>query len=133
MQRRTITPEEFTQDELIFWLAHGVNFLLSDRTNGVWNPLLDSIYEGSLPSPEGIAKAIIAKYGETDWSLEAKAALAWSVQSRDVVFVYKTECLRRLKAAGVADPEKASRAPHNEVVWDVFDGLKTAMLENKAV
>ena len=126
----------FSEEEQLFWIGHGINCIVSDYKAGTWTPLLEGLYEGKAPSPEDMVKAILAKYGteaDTKWPPEAKAALAWTVQPREVCFIYKTECVRRLEAKDVEDAETEARKPHNSTVWDVFDELKLKLVQRKSI
>ncbi|MEI6297234.1 MAG: hypothetical protein WCO84_06395 [bacterium] len=130
-----MAEELFPNDQWIFWAAHGVNMLLSDFDNGTWTPMFEGLYEGNVPLPGDMAKALVDKYGPDNdqWTPEAKAALAWLAQSREVGFIYKSECLNRLKAKGDTDPEVTARLPHNSVVWEVFSELKGKLIARKTI
>jgi len=130
-----VSLEDFPEEAHLFWLAHGVNCIVSDYDKGTWSPLFEGIYEGNSPDPESIAQAIMDKYNVNDkeWPVEAKSALAWTVTERHVVYVYYREAIRRLTAAhgGDADIESMSRQPHNPIVWAMFAYLKEKTLKRK--
>lgn len=134
-----ITEAMFPDDQMVWWIAHGVNNILSDYDNGVWSPMFEGIYEGHLPVLGEITQAILSKYNAPDaagidhWPLEAKSALAWAVSDRNVVYVYYREAHRRLMAAhgGDADIEAMARAPHNPLVWALFNYMKQQTLNHK--
>jgi len=129
-----ITEEMFPEEDLLFWLAHGVNYILFDYDNGIWTPLFEEIYEGSKPTPEHIARTIVDKYGNSPkaWPQKAEAALAWSVQPRESVYMYFVEVLRRLGRKH--DKNKAAQlacSPHNGIVWGVFKMIQDEMAQKK--
>lgn len=137
-----ITQDMFPDEQMAFWICHGINCILSDYDNGVWSPMFESIYEGNGPSSPAsaeITQKILDKYnapssaGIDNWPQEAKSALAWAVSDRNVVYVYYREAHRRLMAAhgGDADIEGKARAPHNPLVWALFNYLKQQTLNHK--
>ena len=132
-----VDDASFPTEDMIFWVAHGINCITSDYDTGTWTPMFDEIYRGHLPTPEAITQAVMDRYNvpNKEWPHEAKAALAWAVQERHIVYVYYKEAVRRLTAAhgGDADIEGMARAPHNPLVWALFDYLKTKILNRKKV
>lgn len=130
-----MAEEMFPNDLWVKFCAQGCNCITSDYEAGTWTPMFESIYEGKTPDPGTIAEALVDRYGpENDkWTPEAKAALAWVAQSREVGFIYWTECLRRLRDKGVADPEVIALQPHNGTVWEVFHELKAQLLAQKSI
>jgi hypothetical protein len=127
--------DQLSDEEWVFWLAHGVNYILSDYDQGVWSPLFEGIYEGKTMTPEEIAGEVMGQYtGVKEWPATAKAALAWTVSDRTVVHIYYREALRRALSTGV-EPEVAReqiRQPHNPVVWELFNFLQHKLLRRKA-
>lgn len=127
------SQREFPQEEYLFWLAHGSNFLASSYEEGTWTPLLPEIYKGRSYSPEEIAQAAIRRFkldgeDESAWAGDAKAVVAWTVMERSTVWTYAQEALRRQgKAEGDTDANEAIRQPHNGVVWELFNFLKTKL------
>ena len=133
-----ITPEIFPEEDFLFWVCHGINSIVSDYDNGVWTPLFDGIYAGVLPDAETVIQTVMDKYnqakgGPDAWPHEGKAALAWAVSDRKIVYIYYRESLRRLTAAhgGDADIEGKARSPHNPLVWALFDYMKNKVLNRK--
>ena len=130
-----VSSEAFSDTDLNFWICHGVNCIVSDYDNGNWTPLFEGIYEGNLPDPEDIAQTVMDKYNvnQQEWPVEAKAALAWTVNERSITYVYYREALRRLAAAHGEDAnlEALSREPHNPIVWAIFAYLKDKILKRK--
>ena len=121
-------------DDYVFWLCHGANYLASDSTTGIWSPVFEDIYQGEQPSPGSVAQKVLATYQK---ELEAEGAfggvprtvLAWTVTDRSIVTVYKHEAVRRLleKDPG-CDAEALARSPHNPTVWALMDKVKQRSL-----
>jgi len=134
-KKPTVTEEMFPEEDLVFWLAHGVNYLVSDYENATWTPMFEEIYEGAKLTPEDIAKAIVDKFGESyeKWPPEGEAALAWSVQPRETVYIYFLEILRRLREKKYSREQsgKLAVSPHNGVVWGVFRMVEKEMSERR--
>lgn len=134
-----ITEAMFTDAHMSFWICHGINCILSDYDNGVWAPMFDGIYNGQVLSSGEITQTILDKYNAPDaagidkWPLEAKSALAWAVSDRNVVYVYYREACRRLADAHGedADIEALARAPHNPLVWALFNYMKQQTMNRK--
>lgn len=133
-------PEEvFPLSNQLFWLAHGVNCLLSDYRRGVWTPLFEGIYEGHLPnSREEIQLTVLQRFaGQKEWAPEAKAALAWTVSSPKLLHVYWHEAMRRMQRAHPDlephEVEPLIRRPADGCVWDLFHYLMRNLLQRKAV
>lgn len=130
-----VTEEMFPQKELLFWLAHGVNYIVSDYDNATWTPLFEEIYEGVEITPEQMARGIIDKFGESyeNWSDVGDAALAWSIQPRQTVYIYFLEILKRLREKKYTKSQAASLAcaPHNGIVWSVFRMIQNELIERK--
>jgi len=127
-----VTEAMFPEREEMFWRCHGMNMLVSNFAEGTWTPLFESIYEDRLPKPEELVSALLTKYGPNDtWPSEAKAALAWSVQNREVIYIYKMECVKQLMLKDL-DPKIANQ-PHNGTVWGIFAGLLKSLIEQGSV
>lgn len=135
LKKPLVTEEMFPDEDLVFWLAHGVNYILSDYENATWTPLFEEIYEGVKLTPEDIAKGIIDKFGEPyeKWSEAGELALVWSVQPRETVYIYFLEILRRLREKKHSKDEcvRLACAPHNGIVWGVFKMIKNELQERK--
>lgn len=126
-----VGTDRFSEESLLFWWAHGVNYILSDYTQGTWTPLFESIYEGSLIPSEEIARRVMERFaGMKEWPMEAKAAVAWVASDRAVVFIYHQEAMRRMRSAHpeVDDIEARLRMPHEPIVWGVFNFMKEKLL-----
>lgn len=123
-----LTEKIFPESEFLFWRAHGINYLMSDYTQGTWTPLYPGIYgDGAvIPSKEELSKVFMKAMGE-DWAqTNAKYAAAWCISPREVIWTYKTEALRRLSETGVTSSEDLSilaTAPHQPVIWKMFHDM----------
>lgn len=132
-----VGPDIFPEADFIFWVCHGINCIVSDYENGTWTPLFEGIYAGVMPDAEAVIQAVMDKYNtgkaNNEWPHEAKAALAWAVSDRKVVYIYYREALRRLTAAhgGDANIEGMARSPHNPLVWALFDYMRSKVLNRK--
>lgn len=123
-----------SDEDYLFWLCHGANYLASDSSTGVWAPIFEDIYQGTLPNPESVAQKVLATYQE---ALETegkfggvpRAVLAWTVTDRNIVSVYKHEAVRRLREKDPeCEAEVLARTPHNPVVWSLMDKVKERSL-----
>jgi len=129
------SEKEFSKDEHLFWIQHGVNYLLSDFEEGIWKPLFPTIYEGKLLPPEEIAQAIMTSTEGDDMI----NAMAWSAHSRRVVYTVRQQCIARLRSDRGSEAEDLSldqlkervRKPHAPSVWDVFDELGTSLTQKR--
>jgi len=125
----------FSDEQFRFWLAHGVNYLVSDYENGLWDPLFPSIYEGKEIGAETMAQAITEKFApladkDKHWPKEGRTAMSWSLMTREVVFVYYREALRRQKETlkkSTSSYDTSNEAvlklvisQGNATVWEVF-------------
>lgn len=121
---------DITEDEYIFWLCHGANFIISDEETGVWEPLFEDIYEGRLPAPESIATKVMDRFSaelESDEGLVGvpRSVLAWTVTEKSTIRIYKYEAEKRLKDQDPdCDAEALARQPHNPVTWGVMSDVK---------
>ena len=125
---KKVTELLFPDDRMRFWLAHGVNYLVSNYDKGEWTPMFPGIYEGQ-PPPEAIdaiSAALLVKYGQEglDWPSEAKTAFAWTLQKRAVIYGYYRTAVRNLRDKNPGeDAEALAIQPHNPVVWELFAAL----------
>lgn len=133
----TIGTDLFSDHDMVFWICHGINCILSDYGSGTWTPMFEEIYSATpvLPTPDGIIQTVMDRYN-TDankWPHEAKAALAWAVQDRNIIFTYHREAIRRLTAAYGGDADIATMAisPHQTLVWALFDYMRSKVLNRR--
>jgi len=121
-------------EDYTFWLCHGANYLASDSETGVWNPLFEDIYTGTLPDPESIAQKVLHTYSaeleaEGKFGGVPRAVLAWTVTDRSIVTIYKHEAVRRLlEKDSECDAEGLARQPYNPTVWSLMDKVKARSL-----
>ena len=133
-RKRPLLPpglDKFTDDDMLFWLTHGANYIASDYDEGVWDPIMEGIYEeGSAQvAPDQLVQTVAARYGineDEDLSETGQAVLGWTVQDKVTIYLFSREVER---AVEVADPDcedlqEASRQPADPVVWGVFHGIK---------
>ena len=123
--------ENFTDEDHLFWLAHGVNYLASDYDNGIWNPIFDGIYEGKPATPADITRGILERYtdGEGGFTDEANPILAWTVQDKAIVYVISREAKRSVKLlTPKAHAGATARLPKQPAVWEVFNEIRSSVL-----
>ena len=132
----TIGVAQFPDKDFHFWLAHGVNYIVSDHENGTWEPVFDDIYKGTTPTPDEITTVLLARYPDTkNWTVNTKAAVAWAVTDRAVVHVYYKEVQRRVASAHPElerdEVEDLAMKPHQPIVWGVFKYLRDRLLSRR--
>lgn len=129
-----ITTHTFPEVTFQFWLAHGVNYLLSDYEKNIWTPMFESIYQGKLLTPTEINRKLMERFSDMHaWTLSARAALAWTVTDRAVIYVYYKETLRRAQSYYQDDDvDSRIREPQNVIVWSVFNLLKNKLSRGKS-
>jgi len=138
---------DITDEEYVFWLCNGVNYLLSDAETGVWDPMFEGIYEGRQPEAEGVAQAVMARFADEiespdDLSGIAQVVLAWTMTEKSNVRIYKYEAERRIQekmrwpgnaehnpADDGLDAEALARQPHNPTVWALMLEVRERSLE----
>ena len=117
----------FSDEEHAFWIAHGINYILSDWKNGSWTPMFPDIYDGTPVPLNQIAQTLVNSFtreGSPDWPTEAKVALAWAATTREVVYIYSLETQRRLKAKDpTVDASIVCKQPHNPIIWEVMNWM----------
>ena len=123
-------------EEYLFWLCHGANYLASDSQVGHWDPLFEDIYQGRMPAPETLAQKVMEVFHEdimedTDKSPIAKAVLAWTMTEVHIVSAYKQEAIRRiLEKYPDCDAEATARQPGNPILWSLMDMAKAKSIAN---
>lgn len=124
-----------SDEDYLFWLCHGANYLASDSETGVWAPVFDDIYAGEMPDAESVARKVLGYYSEVVLEEDGKfggvprAVLAWTVTEKHIVSVYKYEVVRLLLAKDPeCDAESLARTPHNAVIWALMDKVKARSL-----
>jgi hypothetical protein len=134
LMRDGVEVPDITDDDYIFWLCHGANFIVSDEESGEWCPLFEGIYEGVIPEAEAVAQTVLSRYAEEINSEEGltgipRSVLAWTVTEKSSVRIYKYEAERRIHEKDPeANAEAQARQPHNPVVWGVMAEVKKRTL-----
>lgn len=118
--------DKFPPEDHMFWVAHGINYLVSNDEEGLWTPMFPEIYEGKQVSPEQVVQATLERDTE-----EQPELIAWSAQPRETIWLLRERCKARIKS-DVKDISKDEietklRAPHNPSVWSVFMDLKISL------
>ena len=131
-------PLDWPAEDFLFWVAHGVNYLLSDYSTGTWSPMFEVIYESGTVPPQlsEVQKAVMARFGPDngEWPPEGRAALAWTVQGLKPVYTFYLDAKRRVLAADDSgeDVEVLVRKPFFSPVWETFDFLKEQLATRSA-
>lgn len=124
-----------SEREMNFWRAHGVNYILSDYDEAIWKPMF-SIYDGgAMPDLNSVAKDVMDMFGPDsgNWPPEGRAALGWAISPGQVLAVYYMEAKRRILEKHPDETiEDYLHAPHNPVVWELFNYLKTELASKTA-
>lgn len=120
------------EEEHSFWIAHGINYLVSDETTGVWDPMFQAIYEDGDVSYDDIGAALSERY-KAEMEMNpmpplTQTVLSWAVLDDRVVAMYVNEMVRRIMEANEGwTKEQAledARRPHHPTVWDVMRLVK---------
>ena len=134
LQSGTTLPV-LSDEDYLFWLCHGANYLASNSETGEWKPIFDGIYEGALPDAESVARKVLDNYKEEVLEEDGKfggvprVVLSWTVTEKHIVSVYKYETVRRLlEKDPECDAEALARTPHNPVIWALMDKVKARSL-----
>ena len=126
--------DAFDETQHLFWMCHGVNFLVSDYENGMWTPLFEGIYEGRFPSPAEVGRTIMTHFGpdaET-WPPQGMQAMAWTMQPKATVYIYYQVALKKAVETRVeGSPDEAVRKPANTYAWDTFNLLRTELAKRQ--
>ena len=51
LTKGSVSLPPLSDEDYTFWLCHGANYLASDSATGVWTPIFEDIYSGTLPAP----------------------------------------------------------------------------------
>ncbi len=139
-RRRRIAPglQAFTDEDQIFWLAHGANYIASDYDQGIWDPLLEDLYyagEQGITS-DRLVEAVSSRFlanEDDELSDIGKAILAWTTQSKETVYLLSREAVRAVRKADPrCNSKETSRHPANPAVWQVFHEIKNQVLRGPA-
>ena len=112
-----VSPSMFSDQEHLFWIAHGVNFLMSDYDEGAWKPLFPEAYDPAATlSFEFLADRLKPLSELQSMTPNQKAALAYAFQNRTAHFGFKLGAER-----AVAKTEGSSaKDPHQPLVWEMY-------------
>jgi len=121
-----LSQEEWPDHQQDFWLANGVNYLLSDYEAGTWTPLFPDIYqeEPKVPNTETLLRQVLSLVENDEATPRQNSAIAWTMQGRGLVWSFAMKASRAVHEAGDAEG-KGLTAPHNPHVWGVFQRLYT--------
>ena len=128
---RADSAERFVTEEYEFWLAHGMNFLSSDYTQGLWEPLFPEAYNDGFTALDRttIVNRLLGKYLDKDsnrLSPVGTKCLAWfSLKPREMFdFVWR---IRRHQPHPHTDKSWVeARKPANPSVWErVHEAMNT--------
>ena len=125
---------EITDEDYIFWLCHGVNYLMSDADEGLWTPMFEGIYDGNLPAGDIIPNKVMARFPDAfgedgDLTGLPMAVLAWTITDKSTMRIYRHEAENRIRRTlGATEPdlnaEAVARQPHQPQVWDLINQVK---------
>lgn len=129
LMRDGVDVPDISDEEYVYWLCHGANYMISNEDTGEWSPLFEGIYEGQLLPPENVAQQVMNRFeaemmSEDGLPPTAQAVLAWTLTDKSRIRIYKFEAERRVKAAhpeldGGAVANMAAQ-PHNPIVWNLM-------------
>jgi hypothetical protein len=125
---KSALPEDFTDEVRNYWIAHGVNFLVSDYAEGEWKPMFPEIYTGTAPDDETVATRLVSAFGKEVKSMTKpqRAVLAYALEGPEAHYLFKRKA--ELLLADQEDPQEAARKPHQPLVWEMFhDRIRPAL------
>ena len=98
----------------------------------------DRIFDVVIPTQEEISAGVMQRFGgQKHWPPEAKAALAWTVSSPKLLYIYWHEATRRMQRAHpeLDAPEVIPliRRPADGLTWDLFHFLCQHMLQRRVL
>lgn len=117
----------FSEEDQMFWVGHGANYLASDYENGVWDPIVEEIYNGTPLTIKALSEAVLKRYQDNDGDVppSGKAVITWTVQDRSTIYLFARKALRAIKKNNPdTDADVAVRQPKNPLVWEIFQGIK---------
>lgn len=114
---------------LNFWLANGVNYLVSDYTRGEWNPIFPDIYgedRREYTRGEIVLKINeLADAGTLNCSLEI--VLGWVLMTDEDIFETVLLMSEQVGGEGIK-----ARSPHHDAVWKIYHQIQTAIQDSKS-
>ena len=116
-------PPLSTEDHA-FWVAHGINCLVSDFSTGEWKPLFEEIYTGRVPDITELTTRITAYCGEDTEDPRRVRTLTWALLPATTLPLLVLEAERRCALAQPEkDPAEEARRPHQPEVWGFLSSL----------
>jgi len=103
--------------EYIFWVAHGLNMLASNYTEGTWTPVFPDIYSGRAVSEEEVGAYLKKHFNEKDktWTTEGRQAVGWACSPAANIYAIQQKAVAEAEKNDV-DPKSSACGP----VWRIF-------------
>jgi len=133
-----VSDKMFPDEEWAFWLAHGINYLISDYSTGNWTPMFPEIYMTSYPGRQVLSvgdltkkvferfiseREINSETGADEIPGYGKAAMAWMMCPKEQVYIYYQNVLAILRKNKSTYPDGAATLPHQPLIWDFFNNV----------
>ena len=127
--------DDWPEDDHLFWVCHGANYLASDYNEAIWRPVFPGLYEGRTYTEEGIVKRVMAHFNadlkDDEGYSVGKAVVAWAIQDKATHYSFQRQCVNAAtKNHPDADVDDLIQQPHQSDVWRVFDRTK-ALLQQR--
>jgi len=125
--------DDWPEDDHLFWVCHGVNYLASDYEEAIWRPLFPELYEGRVYTEKTIVQTVTAHCSGAELSddtgySDGKAIVAWTVQDKATHYSFQQQSLQGAKKSHPDDDaEQLIQQPHQSDVWRVFSKMKTLL------
>ena len=129
---------DISDEDYVFWLCHGANYMVSDADSGLWGPLFEDIYNGQLPDIAMIPTKVMTHFPDAfgeggDLSGLPMAVLAWTITEKSTMRIMKFEAENRIRRSHAEDPdldvEAIARQPHQPQVWDLLNQVKSRSMD----
>lgn len=118
-----ISKAQFPEADRTYWMAHGVNFLTSNYSEGEWTPMFPEIYaEAGWTPDEDVLASRLYTLAEDEENMTAvqRAVLGYALQNPVAHYAFKKQAEKVVKESGDATPEDTARLPHQPLVWQMF-------------
>lgn len=121
----------FVSEEYEFWLAHGMNFLSSDYTQGLWEPLFPEVYNEGFTAFDRttIVNRLLDKYldkATNRLSPVGTKCLAWFSLKPHEMFDFVWRMRRSQPHHHTDKPWVEARKPANPSLWErVHEAMNT--------
>lgn len=124
-KKRADSLDTFVANEYEFWLLHGMNFLTSNYSEGIWSPLFPEVYGAGFSSMDRttLTKRLMEAYLDPETNRLSETGtrcLAWVAMKPKEMWemVFR---IRRSQSHGFQDsPWVESRKPANPSVWSIL-------------